>query len=231
MRVLPGVRKQLKLREPAVGVVLIAEDGAMTEERQRALRSTCERIAGDDCELIGPVQVRDDALVVEFDGRDLELKSAEGRRVHKVGDFFIADGIWNSVRRPDELVTAILVPLPPAGRIAAYEKLRQRGSIDFPLLSVAVAGELGQDGTVEDLRVVVSALGSRPRIVSGLDRIAVGERLTDDVVEAVAERAHAQSHPLDNIIVDPEWRRAMVPVHVRRALRGALASQAGRSAA
>ena len=37
-------------------------------------------------------------------------------------------------------------------------------------------------------------------------------------IEALAERAYRQCHPLENIIVDPEWRRAMVPVYVRRAL-------------
>jgi len=42
--------------------------------------------------------------------------------------------------------------------------------------------------------------------------------LTAEVVDAVTERAFAQCHPLENIIVDPEWRRAMVPVYVRRAL-------------
>jgi len=39
-------------------------------------------------------------------------------------------------------------------------------------------------------------------------------------VDQLAERAHAQCHPLENIIVDPEWRRAMVPVYVKKALAG-----------
>ena len=43
--------------------------------------------------------------------------------------------------------------------------------------------------------------------------------LTDELVEALAERAFKQCHPLENMIVDTEWRRAMVPVYVRRALR------------
>jgi len=38
------------------------------------------------------------------------------------------------------------------------------------------------------------------------------------MIEELAERAHKQCHPLENIIVDARWRRAMVPVYVRRAL-------------
>ncbi|HEX6940579.1 MAG TPA: FAD binding domain-containing protein [Longimicrobiales bacterium] len=150
-------------------------------------------------------------------GAVAELASADGAREVPVAEFFVADGVWNSVRRPDEIVVRIRVPLPPPGLRTAFHKLRQRNSIDFPLLNVAAAAGLDGD-VVRELRIVVSALGARPRMLSGLDRLAAGERLTDDVIEAVAERAFQQCHPLDNIIVDPNWRRAMVPVYVRRAL-------------
>jgi 4-hydroxybenzoyl-CoA reductase subunit beta len=153
-------------------------------------------------------------------GASVDLVSAEGERTVAVEDMFIADGIWNSVRRPDEVLVRVRVPLPGAGLRTGFEKMRQRNSIDFPLLNVAVAADIAGDDLIESMRLVVSALGSRPRIVSGLDRIATGERLSDDVIEAVAERAHQQCHPLTNITVDPDWRRAMVPVHVRRALHG-----------
>jgi CO/xanthine dehydrogenase FAD-binding subunit len=137
----------------------------------------------------------------------------------------VADGIWNSVRRHDEILVRVRVPLPGAGLRTGFEKMRQRNSIDFPLLNVAVAAALAKDGSVTAMRLVVSALGSRPRVVSGLDRIAEGRRLDDEVIEAVAERAHQQCHPLTNITTDPDWRRAMVPVHVRRALRGLVAAE------
>ncbi|HEV2132299.1 MAG TPA: hypothetical protein VGR27_14385, partial [Longimicrobiaceae bacterium] len=116
------------------------------------------------------------------------------------------------------LVVRVRIPLPSPRLRTAYQKLRQRGAIDFPLLSLALAAEVSPDETVEAISLVVSALGSRPRVVSGLDRIAVGRAL-DEVVEAVAQQAYKQCHPLENLIVDPEWRRAMVPVYVRRALR------------
>lgn len=150
----------------------------------------------------------------------VDLVSAEGQRTVPVADLFVADGIWNSVRRPDEILARVRVPLPGAGLRTGFEKLRQRNSIDFPLLNVAVAADMADAETIESMVIVVSALGSRPRVVTGLDRIAAGEHLNDDVIDAIAERAHQQCHPLTNITVDPDWRRAMVPVHVRRALRG-----------
>jgi 4-hydroxybenzoyl-CoA reductase subunit beta len=150
-------------------------------------------------------------------GAVVELASAEGVRTVPVEGFFVADGQWNTVRRPGELLVRVRVPLPSPRLRTSYQKLRQRNSIDFPLLCVALAAEVAEDDTVESMSLVVSALGSRPRTVTGLDRVAVGSRL-QEAAEAVAQQAYRQCHPLENLIVDPDWRRAMVPVYVRRAL-------------
>lgn len=152
-------------------------------------------------------------------GATADLAGPDGERSVPVEEFFVADGVRNTVRRPGELVTRIRVPLPGPAVRASYQKLRQRNSIDFPLLTVAAAAEMEEgDDVVRSLRVVVSALGARPRALTGLERIVEGQRLAPDVIDAVAQRAFQQCHPLANIIVDTEWRRAMVPVYVRRAL-------------
>lgn len=151
-------------------------------------------------------------------GATVDLSGPEGDRSLPLREFFVADGISNTVRKPGELVLRVRVPRPSADTRMAYLKLRQRKSIDFPLLSIAVSGEFEGDGSVRDLRGVVTALGSRPKELSGWDEIARGETLGAEVVDALAERAFKQCHPLENIIVDPEWRRAMVPVYARRAL-------------
>ncbi len=148
----------------------------------------------------------------------LTLAGPSGARDLAAADFFVPDGIRNTRRGDDEILTRVRIPIVP-GRRSAYRKLRQRSSIDFPLLSLAVAADFAEDASVATIRGVVSALGARPRLLSGWDAIAAGTRLEPDVVEALADRARRQCRPLDNIIVDAEWRRAMVPVYARRALR------------
>jgi 4-hydroxybenzoyl-CoA reductase subunit beta len=151
-------------------------------------------------------------------GAVADLASPEGERSVPVTDFFVADGQWNTVRQRDELVVRVRIPLPAPGLRTAYTKVRQRNSIDFPLLSIALAAQVEEGGEVAAMSLVVSALGSRPRVVSGLEKVAVGKPL-EESAEAVAQLAFKQCHPLENVIVDPEWRHAMVPVYVRRALR------------
>ena len=151
-------------------------------------------------------------------GATLVLQGPEGPVSMAADDFYLADGIWNTRREATQILVEIRLPVLIRGVRSAYRKLRQRNAIDFPLLSVAVASSQKDDGTIREIRGVVSALGSRPRILTGWEEIASGRRLDGGVIDELAERAEKQCRPLENIIVDAQWRRAMVPVYVRRAL-------------
>jgi 4-hydroxybenzoyl-CoA reductase subunit beta len=211
-----------------------------TEFWRRAL-GYCLKKDGDVCHVtkVGKKCVAahsaDTPPVLMSVGAVAQLRSGAGEREIPADDFFVPDGIWNSRREPGEVVVGIRIPpegavsgtgngdgqaadLPPLRRVTTYAKLRQRKSVDFPLLTVAAALWLDAEERIRALRGVVTGLGARPRVLTGWDEIAVGERLQDEVIEALAERAHQQCRPLENMIVDPEWRRAMVPVYVRRAL-------------
>lgn len=151
-------------------------------------------------------------------GATVRLTGPDGTREVAVADFFVTDGIANTCRTTDEIVTEVRIPLESASRRQAYVKLRQRKSIDFPLLTVAVAADVADGDVVRSIDGVVTGLGSRPRVLSRWGEVAEGRVLDSELIDELAERAHRQCHPLENIIVDPEWRRAMVPVFVRRAL-------------
>jgi 4-hydroxybenzoyl-CoA reductase subunit beta len=192
----------------------------------------CLKKDGDTCHVtkVGKKCVAahsaDTAPVLMTLGASVELASAEGTRTVRVSDLFVADGIWNSVRRPNEILSRVRVPILHTSMRTSFQKLRQRNSIDFPLLNVAVAARFDDDVIVE-MAMVVSTLGSRPRQIAGLEKAAVGKQLTAQAIEDIAQRAHQQCHPLTNIIVDADWRRAMVPVYVRRALQDLVPGQNG----
>ena len=196
----------------------------------------CLKKDGDTCHVTGvgrkcvAAHSADTPPVLWALGASVELVSAAGTRTVAVEDFFVADGIANTVRRPDEVLTRVRVPVPAPGTRMAFRKVRQRASIDFPVLNLAAVLVAEPGGAVESLRLVVSGLGSRPREVTGIEDV-VGRPLDPPAVAAVAERAHQQCRPLTNNIVDPEWRRAMVPVYVRRVLEEVTGSATGVGAA
>lgn len=146
----------------------------------------------------------------------IELASPRGTRSVLAREFYTADGIANTVREPGELVIALRVPI-AQHRASTYEKLRRRGAIDFPLLSVAACAELDGD-VVSSLEVVVSALAARPRRVTGASKIA-GTPRSKVSRDAIASGARKECAPLPNVEGDAEWRREMVHVLVDKALR------------
>jgi 4-hydroxybenzoyl-CoA reductase subunit beta len=156
-------------------------------------------------------------------GAEVEIASAHGRYVIPVEDFFVANGIHNTVLKPGELVTRIFVPARSRDARGAYAKMRPRGAIDFPMLSVAFAARMDSTGC-QWARLVVSALAAKPRIIAGVNALLDDAPLTDETFEAVAQSAYKQCHPLINVPYDDAYRREMVPVFVKRVVHEALTS-------
>lgn len=168
----------------------------------------------------------DTAPVLMTLGASLHIAGRErGERDVPITDFFVQDGVYNKDLQPDELLLHVDVPAPSPGLHTAYVKLRPRDSIDFPRLGVAVAFDL-VDGVLHDLRIAVTALASRPTLLRNVTEAAEGRAPDEALFDELGALAHKQCHPLTSIDGDPAWRREMVPVFVKRALRQALESGA-----
>jgi 4-hydroxybenzoyl-CoA reductase subunit beta len=150
-------------------------------------------------------------------GAKLRLVSADGEREVAAADLYKNDGIDYLARRPDEILTEVALP-DPSGWKSSYWKLRRRGSFDFPVLGVAAAVRTARDGTVEDARIVLGAVSSRP-LVSQAGAALVGKPLADDAIAAAAEKAASRAKPLDNTDLDIYWRKQVVGEFVGYALK------------
>ncbi len=156
----------------------------------------------------------------------LDFRSPRGAESRAVDAIWKPDGIWNKKLGRDELLTAIRVPAREShAHRGAYGKLRDRGSIDFPLLGMAARLDLDPSGAVADADLCVVALQARPvrvrKVAAMLAGAAPSTPAFDQAVEAVAAAAAKQCKPLANIPGDAEYRHLMVPVLARRTLRAA----------
>lgn len=156
---------------------------------------------------------------------NLVIEGPSGRRTLPIDDFWLADGTYNKKLERGEVLVDVRIPPTGPGHRGAYGKLRDRGSIDFPLLGVAARLDLDERGRVAHADLVVTALQARPlriqRVQECLVGLAVDGAEFDAGIESAAERAHKQCHPMPNIPGDADYRREMVPVYVRRTLRAA----------
>ena len=155
------------------------------------------------------------------------LVGPSGLRRVAMADYYVADGTRHTKRADDEVTTGVVVPLRGGPRRAGYAKWTVRGSIDFPLISVALRFDLEEDrvsSAITGLAVVVGVLGSRPRVVTRLED-AVGKSLSDPALaQLVADRVHKQCKPLANVPYEAPYRREMLRVHTRRAIEDLVAA-------
>jgi 4-hydroxybenzoyl-CoA reductase subunit beta len=146
------------------------------------------------------------------------LVSTAGTRQIAAADLYRNDGIEYLTRRADEILTGVYLPAMHGWR-SVYWKLRRRGSFDFPVLSVAAAARLADDGTVEAARIVLGAVASRPIDAAAAATVVVGQRLTDEVIAHAADVAAAPAKPMDNTDFDLTWRKRVTKDVVTYALR------------
>lgn len=150
-------------------------------------------------------------------GARVKLVSSREEREIPVEALYKNDGIEYLTRKPGEILAEVRLP-DPAGWRSTYWKLRRRGSFDFPILGVAAALKFSGD-LVEEARIALGAVASRPFLVDKAGEFLKGKRLSDEVIEEAATMVGSRAKPMDNTDMDLYWRKQVTPDFVGYALR------------
>jgi 4-hydroxybenzoyl-CoA reductase subunit beta len=151
------------------------------------------------------------------------LVSRHGEREIALEELYNDDGIHYLTKRADEIVAEILLPASSDSTRcrSAFWKLRRRGSIDFAVLSSAVALWTAPSGVVADARIWLGAVGSRPVAARESSDFLIGKPLTSEVIAEAARLARKPAYPMDNTDFQAQWRGTMVVQYTEAALREA----------
>ncbi len=150
-------------------------------------------------------------------GAEVEIAGPQGLRRTPLSEFYVNDGIVRLHLAASEIVTRVHLPESAAGWRGSYQKMRIRGSIDYPLAGVAVALKM-KFGRVEDARVAITAVNPAPFLVKDADAQLVGMAPTEEIAERIGELAAKTAKPLTTSALTPEYRREMVRVFAKRAI-------------
>ncbi len=146
----------------------------------------------------------------------VELVSAVGRREVPIGSF--VTGNRRTVRRPDELVTAIFVPAPVGASRSTFRKLGSRAYLVISIAMVAVVIEVGSDGRIAVARVVVGACSEVPQRLIAVEERLVGAPPSTALGTAVVPADLDGLAPIDDVRASAAYRREAALVLVRRAI-------------
>jgi len=184
-----------------------AAPDAMNREHAVFGASRCVAVSPSDT---APALVALDAQMV--------VRNARGERTIDAAEFFMPPAIdirRMTVLEPGDLLTTIRIPDTWAGADFYFEKVADRQSWDFALVSIAAAFRM--DGpTIQEARIVAGAVQCVPRRFEPVERMLRGEGRTAALAERAGELATRGAEPLGK----NEYKVVLVENLVKRAVAG-----------
>ncbi|KOU49026.1 dehydrogenase [Streptomyces sp. WM4235] len=136
----------------------------------------------------------------------LVLAGADGEREVPLADYFT--GYRRSVRRPDELIRAVRIPL-PLSRVTAFHKIAKRRFDDISSVAVAFALDI-EGGIVRKARIGLGGVAATPIRALATEAALEGRPWVAETVEAASRVLRAQGTPMDDHRASAGYRSAML---------------------
>lgn len=173
----------------------------------------------DAAEVVGSIQIRNRATLpgnicnaspaadtvpsLLVYGATVVLYGSEGERRLSLADFFVGPG--KTVRRPEEIVTAVEVPVPSRRHGDSFQRLTRRKGVDLATINLACRIEADYDTTM-----AFGAVGPTPVLVHDeTGRVAAPDASEEERTEAL-ERMFAKASPISDVRGSREYRLAML---------------------
>jgi len=153
-------------------------------------------------------------------GARLKLVSPRGERIIEAEEFFAGPG--ETVLMADEILAEVQVPKQPAETQAVYLRLSQRSQVDIAAVGVAVSVTVGREGVCNEARIALGAVAPTPIRARKAEEAIKGKRIDDDLINRAAQLAAEESRPISDIRSSADYRREMVKVLTKRAMKQAV---------
>jgi xanthine dehydrogenase FAD-binding subunit len=235
--VLMNVRRVPELRGIAAeaGVVRIGAlvtitellESALVRDRLNLLWQSCDHFASDQIRNAATIggnvcnaSPAGDTLVplLALDARVVLASkpngSLETRRV-PLTEFFTGPG--RTVRKPTELVAALEVPLPPKGFAGEFYKHGTRPGLDIAAIAIA-AGACVQNNVFTKVRIAFGSVAPTPIRAPRTEAALEGRTPDAATLDAAAEAAIAEIHPISDVRASDWYRRELVRNMLKRVL-------------
>ena len=149
---------------------------------------------------------------------EVKITGPSGERWVKCDDFFL--GLLMSVLEPDEVVTAVKVPVTGKDK-TAYLKAAPRSS-GFAVVGAAIRISLDASGTCSRAAIGITGVTDKAYRAERTEQMLTGNKLDAALIEQAAAEATRNVDPIEDINGSAEYRRHLTQVYVARAIQEAL---------
>jgi xanthine dehydrogenase small subunit len=155
-------------------------------------------------------------ILLAVDAR-IVLGSSAGERIVEAGAFWT--GYRTTARRPDELVTAIRLPI-VAGRELRFRKIGTRRAQAISKVVMALAWTPSSAGWT-DVRLALGSVAATPVRAPRAESVLEGAEPTREVADAASVALTAEIDPIDDVRSTVDYRRAVAGRVLHRLIRDA----------
>ncbi len=157
------------------------------------------------------------AAVIALDA-EIKVFGPSGERWVKCDDFFL--GLLMSVLEPDEIVTAIKVPITGSDK-TAYQKAAPRSS-GFAVTGVAVRLVVDAGGVCSRAGIGITGVADKAYRPERTEQMLTGKKLDQKLIEQAAAESTRNIEVIEDINGSSEYRAHLTHVYVARAIEEAL---------
>jgi carbon-monoxide dehydrogenase medium subunit len=150
-------------------------------------------------------------------------RGAKGTRTIAIDDFFV--GLFESSLAKGELLIEIRIPKPADGSGGAYLKIERKVG-DYAVAAVAVQLQMAA-GSIKTVRIGLTNVCAIPSRAKNAEAALTSKVPTEDVLDAAGKAAAAECDPSADLRGKVDYKRDLVRVLVKRAVRSAVARAQG----
>ncbi len=153
----------------------------------------------------------------------VKVYNVKGEKEIPIDEFF--KGVKNTVLEPGDVVTEIFIPELKKGEGSAYFKHSVRKAMDLAI--IGVGSKITMDGSkITDARICMGGVGITPLRAKNAEKILIGNEITDELLEQAGVAASEECSPISDVRASAEYRKDMVRVYTKRAVKKAVETMA-----
>jgi carbon-monoxide dehydrogenase medium subunit len=156
-------------------------------------------------------------------GATMTVIGPRGERKLAVEDLF--SGYYETVLEKNELIAEVHVPS-QGSKTGAYMKVTTGSADDWPALGVAAVIE-GDGKAIKSARIVASAATEKATRLKSTEAVLNSKTVDDKLLAEAGEAAVKESEFIADVRGSVPYKRELMKVYVRRAVRAALDGKDG----
>lgn len=187
----------------------------------RTSKGPCFKVGGEVCHVVNKKGIchssycGDVAPALLVLNSSVRLEGKRGVRETSLEDLFTGDGKASLHLRGGEILTEIIVPEQTVSGFYVYMKFANRESIDFPIVGMALWASVER----KEFRVAFTAVDRRPQRAKGVENFLRGKDLNEEILEEADGLATKETTPVRTTIYSPSYKRRMMEILLKSALR------------